>query len=65
MKIVKKQDPAHYLCSTQLKPQYRPSSFTFHALNCELDQVARKSDKAHFAALKFKWWTDAINKVCK
>ena len=62
--LVRKEDPAHYLCCTHLKPEHRSSAFTFHALNLELDQVAKKTSKAQFASLKFKWWTDAINKVC-
>ena len=62
--IVRKQDPNHYLCSTLLSPKYRATSFILHALNCELDQIVNKTTKAHLAALKFKWWTDAVNKVC-
>ncbi|QDZ24355.1 squalene/phytoene synthase [Chloropicon primus] len=61
--VVRNHDSWHFLCTTLLRPEHRPRAFVYYALNAELEQVADKSKKAHFASLKYKWWVDAIDKV--
>ena len=57
-------DQAHYMCTALLRPEDRAKAFVVHAFNCELEQVLQKSKLAQFASLKFKWWIDAVSKVC-